>query len=161
MMRHAIAIEEMSGQNLHIWPSMMWFSALALLGWLGFGFNVIALHPWIITSYDIFKQIWIVIERCQLLLISMWCCFCSKFSNFGTICAVTLFILKASVKIAWHELSDMATSSATSLILTISQNHFLYCLNVFMGCWRAPATRTSIIIKIFSVFLELQLVFCS
>ena len=46
--------------------------------------------------------------------ISMGRCFCSKFSNFGTIFAVARFMPKISVKIAWHEMNNMLTSSATS-----------------------------------------------
>ena len=44
-------------------------------------------------------------------------CFCSKFSNFGTIFAITRFLPKTSVKIAWHQLNDRPTSSATCLIV--------------------------------------------
>ena len=47
--------------------------------------------------------------------------------------------------------NDMPTSSANSLTV---QNHFLYCLYVFIGCWRARATRTSIVTDIFSAFLK-------
>ena len=43
-------------------------------------------------------------------------CFCSKFSNFGTIFAAAFFMPITSVKIARHEPNDMATLSATSLI---------------------------------------------
>ena len=48
---------------------------------------------------------------------SMRHCFCSKFSNFGTIFAAARFMPKTSVKIAWHEPNDMPTSSATSLVV--------------------------------------------
>ena len=49
-MHYAIAIEENKEQNLHIWPNLMCFFRSCLfwtlpLGWLVFGFNVIALHP--------------------------------------------------------------------------------------------------------------------
>ena len=44
------------------------------------------------------------------------CCFCSKFSNFGTFFTAACFIPKTSVKIVWHEPNYMPTSSATYLI---------------------------------------------
>ena len=31
--------------------------------WLGFGFNVIAMHPWFVISYDLFGQILILLNR--------------------------------------------------------------------------------------------------
>ena len=68
MMSHAIAIEENGERNLHIWPNLSCFFQLWLfwtLGWLGFGFNVIAIHPWFVPSYDLFEQTWIVIEHRQ------------------------------------------------------------------------------------------------
>ena len=37
---------------------------------------------------------------------------------------------------------------------TIIQNHFLYCFNVFIGCWHDRAPRNSIVINIFSTFLK-------
>ena len=93
-------------------------------------------------------------------------CFCEKFSNFGTIFAATRFMPKRFVKITWHRPNDMTTPSATSLnsVSTIIQNHFLYCFKVFIGCRRARATRTSIVIDIFLAFLKpvtLQLNLCS
>ena len=33
------------------------------LGWLVFIFNVIAIHPWFVKRYELFEQIWIVVER--------------------------------------------------------------------------------------------------
>ena len=88
------------------------------LGWLGFGFNVTALHPWFVTSYDHIEQIWIIIEGCQHLLSDVHAMlFCWKFSNFETIFAAAHFMPKTYVKIAWHEPNDMPTSSAASLIL--------------------------------------------
>ena len=69
---------------------------------------------------------------------------------------VSLFLPKTSIKIAWHEPNVMPTSSATSpnSDSTIIQNHFLYCFNVFIGCWSVRATRASIVIDIFSAFLK-------
>ena len=74
---------------------------------------------------------------------------CLKFSTF-----------KTSLKFCGHEPNDMPKSLATSLIVTrqslssIIQNHYLQCFNVFIGNWRAGATRKSIIIGIFSAFLK-------
>ena len=166
MMHHAIASEEISKQNLHIWPNLMcffrcWLFRTFPLGWFGVGFNVTAIHRLLVTSYDLFKQIWIVVEHRQHLLSDVnvtWLCFCLKFSNFATIFVGTRFMPKTSVKIAKHEPNDMPTSSAAS------QNHVLHCFIVFIGCWRARATRTKIVIGIFSAFLKLvipQLNLCS
>ena len=73
MMHHAIAIEENSEKNLYIWQNLMcffrsWLFCTFPLEWLGFGFNIIPIHPWFITSYDLFEQICIVVKRCQHLL---------------------------------------------------------------------------------------------
>ena len=62
--------------------------------------------------------------------------FCSKFSNFGTIFAATRFMPKTSVKIAWHELNDMPTSSATSRFddYPKSFSSLLQCLHRLLMC---------------------------
>ena len=70
---HTIAIEKNSEQNLHFWPNFTcffrsWLLWTLPLGWLGFGFIVIVIHPWFVTNYDLFEQIWIVIERLQYFL---------------------------------------------------------------------------------------------
>ena len=41
---------------------------IVLTWWLGFDFNVIAIHPWCVNSYDSFKEIWIVVDSSQHLL---------------------------------------------------------------------------------------------
>ena len=104
------------------------FVALGLLFWklplgsLGFGFNVIAIHPWFVTSYDLFEQFWIIVERRQLLLIDVHATlFCSKFSDFGIIFPAARFMAKTFVKIAWHEPNDMPASSAMFLIRRLSK----------------------------------------
>ena len=56
---------------------------------------------------------------------SMRHCFCTKFSNFGTVFAAARFMLKTSVNIAWHKPNDMPTSSATALI--VIQRLLLQC----------------------------------
>ena len=69
LVHHAIAIEENSKQNLPIWPNLTLCNALldisnsfcsiflllnrSKTGWLGFAFNVIAMHP----LFDLFEQI--------------------------------------------------------------------------------------------------------
>ena len=113
---HAIAIEENSEQNLYICPNLTcffrsWLYWALSLRWLAFGINVIAIHSWLVTNYDFFEQMWIVVER------SMRRSFWSKFSNFGTIFAATRFMPEASVKIACHEPYDMPTSIAASICL--------------------------------------------
>ena len=54
------------------------------------------------------------------------------------------------VNICWAVSMNRNDMSTSSIII---QNNFLYCLNVIIGCWRARATRTSIVIDIFSAFL--------
>ena len=113
-------------------------------------------HTRIIQSLvvTVFEQIWIVIN------ISIRHSFCSKFSNFGINFAAALFIAKTSVKIVWHEPNDMPTSSATSLIVIqwLSKFNQIYPnflrFNLVIGCWLAGATRTSIVIDIFSAFFK-------
>ena len=73
---------------------------------MGFGFNVIALYPWFVTGYDLFEQIWSVVEHHQHLL-----------SEDHAIFSAALFLPKTSIKIAWHEPNGMPTSSVTSLIV--------------------------------------------
>ena len=89
-------------------------------------------------------------------------CYCAKFSNFWTIFASARFMPKTSVKIAWHKPKDMPTS-VTSLIviwrLTKSFSSLLQCFHRLL--LEARATRTSIIINIFSTFLKPQLNLCS
>ena len=87
---------------------------------------------------------------------SLWRWFWSKLSNFDTIFESARFMPKTPVKIAWHETNDMPTSSGICLIVIqrLSKIIFLHCFNVFIGCWLARATWTSIIIDIFSAFLK-------
>ena len=59
IMHHAIAIEENSEQNLHIWRNLMcffrpWLFWTLALGWLGFSFNVIGIHPWFVAIHPWF-----------------------------------------------------------------------------------------------------------
>ena len=71
MMHHAIASEENSQLNLHIWPNLTCFFLFRLfwalpLRWLEFGctsWSYMVRHTWLVTSYDLFEQIWIVVER--------------------------------------------------------------------------------------------------
>ena len=55
-------------------------------------------------------------------------------------------MLDISRTISPHHLSN-----SDSMII---QNYFLNCFNVFNGCWCARATRTIIVIDIFSAFLK-------
>ena len=117
----------------------------------------------VILSFS--KSIYLFINT-YLVAIFMRHCFCSKYSNFGTIFAAARFMPKTSVKIAWHEPNDNDNiiSNLSNSDSTIIQNHFFYCFNVFIGCRRARATRTSIAIDIFSVFLRPvipKLILCS
>ena len=131
MMHHAIAIEENSEQNLHIWPNLTcffrsWLFWTLPLGWLGFGFNAIAIQPWFVTSLDSF---WVDLDRhwtsstsperipCDVLFVQF---------NFETIFAAASLLPQTSIKIPWHETNDMSTSSTFSLILIrrLSKNIF-------------------------------------
>ena len=70
LMHYAMIIKENIEQNLDIWQNLTcffrsrWFSVLPL-GRLCFGFIVITIYPWFFTSYDPFKQIWIVVNVIQ------------------------------------------------------------------------------------------------
>ena len=61
MMQPIIAIEENTEQNLHIWPNLTCFFRSSL-SWtlpsrrLGFGFNVIVIHPWFATSVTFLRK---------------------------------------------------------------------------------------------------------
>ena len=81
--------------NLHIWSNLTCFFRSLLFWmfpfeWLDFGFNVIAIDPWLIASYDFFEQILVKVQRCQHVLNVIRCirCFSLKFSNIGTICKI-------------------------------------------------------------------------
>ena len=122
-MHYAMIIKENSEQNLDIWPNLTcffrswWFSVLTL-GRLCFGFDVTTIYSWFVTSYNLFKQIWILVDVIQDSLSDGHATgFLSKFSNFRTNFAATRFRPKISKKIAWHEPTDMSTSSAISLIV--------------------------------------------
>ena len=56
--------------------------------------------------------------------------------------------------LAWAERYVNIISNLSNCDSTIIQNHFLYCFNVFIGCWRARATSTSIVIDIFLALLK-------
>ena len=45
-------------------------------------------------------------------------------------------------------------SNLSNSVSAFIQNHFLQCFYVFIGYWRAQATRISIVIDIFLVFLK-------
>ena len=126
MMHHAIAIEENSEQNLHIWPNLIcffrsWLFWTLPLQWFDFGFNVVAIHLWFVTNYDLFEQIWIVIERHELLLSDVH---------------VTLFFLKLVILQFWNNLRCSKTclpwaeryaniiSNLSNRYSTIVQNYF-------------------------------------
>ena len=77
IMHHDIAIEKNSEQNLHIWSNLRcffgcWHFWTLPLKWLCFVSNVLAIHPWFITSYDIYEQIFnISMRRCFALNITI------------------------------------------------------------------------------------------
>ena len=116
MMHHAIVIEQNSEQNLHIWPNLTW--SFSVLGWSGFDLNVIAKYPWFVTSYDLFQQIWIVIELLQHLL-----------SDVHVILEQSSLPHVSCRTICQHHQQPLSNSDSTMII----QNHFLHCFNVFIG----------------------------
>ena len=128
-----------SKQNLLIWPNYTCFSQSFLiwshpLGWLGFDFNVIALHPWFVPSCDPFDQIWIVVEVVNISwTMSTRRCFCSKFSNFGAIFVGAKMIHKNIL--AWSKHYTNIISNLFKSDSTIIKNHFLHGFNVFICCW--------------------------
>ena len=143
MMHHAITIEENSEQNLHIWLNLRCFLRCGLwtllLGWLGFGFNVITIHSWFVTSCDLFEQIWILIERRQHLLSDVHVALCLlKIYQFWN-----NFRCRRKNCLAWA--NDMATWSATSLMVIQRLSKTI----IFF-----TATKTGIVIDIFSAFLK-------
>ena len=89
-------------------------------------------------------------------VMSMPCSLCLKFNNIGTIFAAAHFMPKTCVKISWHKPNDNDNiiSNHSNNDSTIIRNNFLHCFNVFIGCWGARATSTSIVIGIFSAFLK-------
>ena len=56
--------------------------------------------------------------------------------------------------LAWTERYANIISNLSNSDSAIIQNHVLHYFNVFIGCWLAQATRTSIVIDICSVFLK-------
>ena len=86
--------------------------------------------------------------------------FCSQFINFGT---AAHFMSKTSEKLLGMS-RTICRHHQQPLQLWFDDypNHFLHCFNVFICCWRARATRTSIVIDIFSACLKpvIELVFC-
>ena len=108
MMQHGVAIKDNSEQNHPISSNLMSF----FRSWIFWALVLV-------TSYDLFEQICIVVERCQYLLsdVQPRRCFCLRFSNSVSIFVAARFMPKTSVKIAWHKPNDMPTSSATSLIV--------------------------------------------
>ena len=108
MIHHAIAIEENCQQNLHIRSNLMCFFCFfhfrtLTLGCLEIGFHVIALHQCFVTCYDLFEQIWLLLNVVSISwTMLMRQCFCARFSNIWTICSGALFIPKTPVKIAWY-----------------------------------------------------------
>ena len=87
-------------------------------------------------SSDLFEQIWIIVERRNTpWAMSMRRCFCSKFSNFGTIFAAARFMPKTSVKITWHEPNNMPPSAAVSLIVILHWlSSLLQCFHRLQTC---------------------------
>ena len=91
-------LKNWSEQSLHVLQS--WLFWTLPLEWLGFGFRVITIYLWFVTSYYLFELIWIVVEHCQHHLSDVHApLFCSKFGNFGIIFAALLYMPKTSVKI--------------------------------------------------------------
>ena len=124
MIHHAIAIEKNSKQNLHNWSNLTGFFRSWLLWTLPYTYDLSPVMTFMSkygSSLNVVNISWAM---------SMRCCFCSKFSNFGTIFAALCFMSKTSVKIVWHESNDMPTSSATSLIAIRRLSKIIQCSSV-------------------------------
>ena len=125
----------------------------ASIGTIGLWFR----YPWFVTSYDLFKQIWIVVDVIQ------------HFLSDGH---ATGFLVK--IQQSWNELrchtlqtqnirkNCMAWDNRYADILinfsnsdsTILHNNFLQCFSVSIGCWRAGPSKASVVIHLFSTFCE-------
>ena len=106
MIHHAIAIEGNTEQNLQIWLNLIcsfrsWLFWTLTLRCLGYSFNVITIHPWFVTSSSSKSGSSLNIINISWEM-SMQFCFCSIFSNFGTVFAATRFITTISIKIDCH-----------------------------------------------------------
>ena len=161
-MHYAMKIKENNEQNLDIWPNLTcffrswWFSVLPL-GRLCFGFDVITIYSRFVTSYDPFKQIWIVVDVIQHFLSDghtkgvlvkiqqLWnelCCHTLQTQNIRKNC------------MAWaNRYADILRNFSNS-DLTILYNNFLHCFSVFIGCWCAGPSWASVVIHLFSTFCE-------
>ena len=128
MRHHVIVIEENSEQNLHILPNLSSFFGLRSSGRFHWNDWALDIHPWFVTSYDLLEEIWIVVERPQHFLSDV-----HAFSNFGTIFVAVRFMYKASVKIAWHEPTNMPTSSAILQIVIRQLSKFQQLLTCSGG----------------------------
>ena len=84
------------------------------LWWLNFCFNIIDVHPSFITRYDIFQKVFINIRMIKELLRVIRFSFCASVSRRGTNFVATRLIFSLLVKIWWHKLLQIPTSSATS-----------------------------------------------
>ena len=138
-----------SRQNLHIWLNFMcffrfWLCCMLPLGW-NFGFNIIALHPWFVTSYNLFKQIWIIVERHQHILTNATAVFAQNLAILEQSSLSHISCLKHPQKllsmsrtICQNHQQPLYNSDST-----IIQNYFLY-FNVFIGCWCARAVTSQL-----------------
>ena len=115
------------------------FSWTLPLGWLSFGFNVIAVDIWFVTSYDRFEQIWIIVERLQHLLNEVHATlFFLKFRNFETVCG--------ALRLMPQILLDMSRT-----IYNFSNSDLIYSL---LQCFHPRPTSISIVIYTFFSFLK-------
>ena len=115
---------------------------------IGFDFNVIAIHLWFVSNYDLFGEIWIVVNISWAIF--MRPCLCLKLFNFRTIFIAASFMLKTFIKLLYvsqtkRQHQQQLFSNSDSMII---ENLFLHCFNVFIYWWGVRATRTSIIIII-------------
>ena len=87
------------------------------LGRLGFCFRVIAIGPWLTSSYDIFGEIWVLVRgSSKSCVTSVWNSFCSCDRSCGTNFAAT-FLAKILHKNLWNKSVE---SPGLLLILALS-----------------------------------------
>ena len=111
-----------------------WLVRQLPLGWLSFGFHVITINPWFVTSYDPLEQIWVVADRDQYLLSNV-----NAILFFGRNLAILVRISWRPVSCPNHWFDDWS--------ILFSSLHQCF---PFVCCWRARASDTLFVVHIFS-----------
>ena len=89
---------------------LRWFP----LGRLGFCFRVIAIYPWLISSYDLFGEMWVFVSGFKSSVNPAWNSFCSCDRTHETNFAVTSFLPRSSVNISETIICGIPSASSNS-----------------------------------------------